>query len=88
MDPWQPATGTKSLDLNGFGPGGIEQTFATKLNASYVVEFSLSGNPGTHDEYPNGDASPSNKTLTVHATGGLRRHTTSTWPRRRIASPT
>ena len=51
---WQNAEGTTSLDLNGFGQGGIEQTFETKLNATYVVEFSLSGNPGTNEQYPNG----------------------------------
>ena len=36
----------------------------------YVVQFSLSGNPGTVEESSNGFESPSNKTLTVDATGG------------------
>ena len=67
---WQNAHGTKSLDLNGFGPGGIEQTFETKLGATYVVLFSLSGNPGTCELYPNGECSDPVKTMTVSATGG------------------
>ena len=53
--------GTKSVDLNGFGPGAIEQTFATTINSTYVVQFWMSGNPGTHEQYPNGDASPADQ---------------------------
>jgi len=66
---WPAADGTQSVDLNGFGQGGVQQTFATTVNSNYVVEFWMSGNPGTHEEFPNGDASPSAKTMTVSATG-------------------
>jgi choice-of-anchor C domain-containing protein len=67
---WQNAEGTKSLDLNGFGPGGIEQTFPTTIGATYVVTFSMSGNPGDCVQFNNGVCSPTNKTMTVNATGG------------------
>jgi choice-of-anchor C domain-containing protein len=69
-DLWQTEDGAMSLDLNGFGPGGIKQSFATTLNNDYVVHFWMSGNPGTHAQFPNGDASPDEKTMTVQATGG------------------
>jgi choice-of-anchor C domain-containing protein len=65
-DLWVAQDGHKSIDLNGFGQGGITQTFATTINSTYVVQFYLSGNPGTHAQYPNGDASPTTKTLTVN----------------------
>ena len=64
---WQAFAGTKSIDLNGFNAGGIKQTFPTTAGATYVVTFALSGNPGDIVQYPNGNASPSKKTLTVQA---------------------
>jgi choice-of-anchor C domain-containing protein len=67
-DLWVAQDGTKSVDLNGFGQGGITQTFATTFNNTYVVHFWLSGNPGTHDQYPNGAWSPVVKTLTLNGT--------------------
>ena len=67
----RPPTATKSLDLNGFGPGGIEQTFATTINSTYCRPVLAVRQPGQpRRSIPNGDASPSNKTMTVSATGG------------------
>ena len=43
---WQTADGTYSLDMNGFHPGGVQQTFATIAGVQYTVGFSLSKNPG------------------------------------------
>ena len=43
---WQASEGTYSLDLNGFHPGYIEQTFTTIAGLEYAVSFDLSGNPG------------------------------------------
>jgi choice-of-anchor C domain-containing protein len=57
---WTPQDGTKSLDLNGFEPGAIAQTLVTDVNGTYAVKFYLAGNP---------DCGPSDKTLTVGATG-------------------
>ena len=42
---WQAANGTRSLDLDGAGAGGIAQTFDTVPGQSYVVTFRLAGNP-------------------------------------------
>ncbi|MBD1833028.1 choice-of-anchor C family protein [Cyanobacteria bacterium FACHB-472] len=42
---WQAANGDRSLDLDGAGAGGIAQTFDTVPGESYVVTFSLAGNP-------------------------------------------
>jgi choice-of-anchor C domain-containing protein len=66
---WPAQAGSQSLDLNGFGPGAIAQTIPTVINATYVVQFYMSGNPGTHEQFPNGDASPVVKTMTVTANG-------------------
>jgi choice-of-anchor C domain-containing protein len=43
---WQTAEGIWSVDLNGFVPGGIAQTFATTPGAKYEVTYDLTGNPG------------------------------------------
>jgi choice-of-anchor C domain-containing protein len=67
---WPAQAGSQSLDLNGFGPGAIEQAIPTVINATYVVQFYLAGNPGTHDQFPNGAASPNVKTMTVTANLG------------------
>jgi choice-of-anchor C domain-containing protein len=59
---WQAAEGTKSIDLDGDEgtPGAMSQTFATSVNATYVVSYALSGNP---------DAGPANKTMTIDVGG-------------------
>jgi choice-of-anchor C domain-containing protein len=69
---WQAQDGTMSVDLNGFGQGGIEQTFATNVGSTYAVQFWMSGNPGDCVTYATDPAwcSLSNKTMTVNATGG------------------
>jgi len=42
---WQnPLPGQGSVDLDGFNPGGIQQTF-TAPAGNYTLDFSLSGNP-------------------------------------------
>ena len=43
---WTAADGTRSLDMNGDHPGAISQTIGTQPGASYLVRFSLAGNPG------------------------------------------
>jgi len=62
---WQPADGTYSLDMNGFHPGGVQQTFATVAGAQYTVGFSLSKNPGNADH----------ATLHVSAAGAVQDYT-------------
>ena len=69
---WSAEDGSFSLDLDGTEPGAISQTFDTAPNATYHVQFYLSGNPDPNS-YCGGAAncvSPSNKTLTVTANGG------------------
>lgn len=39
--------GQQSLDLNGFSPGTIVQTFATTPGTSYTLTFEYGNNPGT-----------------------------------------
>jgi choice-of-anchor C domain-containing protein len=70
-DLWPTADGSYSVDLNGWGQGGVEQTFATNVNSTYAVQFFMSGNPGDCVTYNLDPAtcSPSNKTMTVSATG-------------------
>ena len=51
-------TAPRASTSTASGTGGIEQTFATKLNATYVVQFSLSGNPGTLEQHSNGVLQP------------------------------
>ena len=71
---WQAEDGSFSLDLDGTQPGAISQTFATMPNATYFVQFYLSGNPdpNSYCQYaadPTTCPSPSDKTLTVTANG-------------------
>src|SRR5262249_31338272 len=43
---WPAAEGKRSIDLHGSpGLGGLSQAFATKPGRSYLVTFSLAGNP-------------------------------------------
>jgi len=51
---WTAANGTKSIDLNGLGPGTISQTFDTVAGQAYDVKFMLAGNS---------DGTPQVKTL-------------------------
>jgi choice-of-anchor C domain-containing protein len=41
---WQPASGSRSIDLSGNGPGAIEQTIPTVPGKKYRVTYSLAGN--------------------------------------------
>jgi choice-of-anchor C domain-containing protein len=54
---WQPGAGNYSLDLNGNGVGGISQSFATTVGATYHVSFDMAGNP---------DGGGTDKTITVN----------------------
>ncbi|MGA9776120.1 MAG: choice-of-anchor C family protein, partial [Candidatus Dormiibacterota bacterium] len=54
------ASTTNSLDMNGNGPGTIQQNFSTTAGATYSVSFYLSGNP---------DGAPTTKILDVTASG-------------------
>jgi choice-of-anchor C domain-containing protein len=61
---WPAAAGSKSLDMNGGGPGAISQVLATTIGKTYVVTFALSANPaGPAAVYA----------LTVGATGAASR---------------
>jgi choice-of-anchor C domain-containing protein len=42
---WMPASGSFSLDLNGNSAASISQSFATQVGQTYVVSFSMAGNP-------------------------------------------
>lgn len=42
---WQPYEGDQSLDLNNFGGGAIEQSFATEVGRSYSLTFAYANNP-------------------------------------------
>lgn len=55
---WTASDGTNSVDMNGFFPGSISQSFSTIPGVQYTVHFDLAGNPG----YPQGV-----KTLEVSA---------------------
>jgi choice-of-anchor C domain-containing protein len=59
---WPAANGSMSIDLDGAEDtaGAISQTFDTVTNATYVVTFDMSGNPGNPAVDPN-------KTMTVAA---------------------
>ncbi len=58
---WVAADGSRSLDLNGFVAGGIEQTFDTISGQTYQVTFAMAGNPY---------AGPTIKTMVVDQFGG------------------
>lgn len=58
---WSSFHGTKSVDMNAVAPGALSQQLTTAVNNTYVVGFSLAGNP---------TCAPATKTLAVSATGG------------------
>ncbi len=58
---WQASDGKRSLDLNGNpGPGGVQQSIATIIGQTYLVQFDMAGNP---------DGAPAIKQLLVSAVG-------------------
>lgn len=57
---WQAAQGDRSVDVCGDGPGVIEQPIATVAGHTYILTFSLAGNP---------EGLPTVKELQVSATG-------------------
>lgn len=57
---WTAQNGSRSIDLNGNGQGGIQQTFDTIDGILYNVSFWLAGNP---------DGAPITKSVIVSATG-------------------
>ena len=47
VEHWQDAEGNFSLDLNASrGAGGVTQSIATEVGASYTLRFAMSANPG------------------------------------------
>ncbi|PKW16197.1 choice-of-anchor C domain-containing protein [Saccharopolyspora spinosa] len=42
---WQAAEGDQSVDLNGTNAGAVSQTFTTVPGTTYMVTYSLAGNP-------------------------------------------
>src|SRR5689334_20305884 len=66
----QAAQGTRSLGLPGstraISSGGVSQTFSTQPGASYLVTFSLSGNPLTASSV---ESAQPVKTMRVSAAG-------------------
>jgi choice-of-anchor C domain-containing protein len=42
---WPPHDGLQSLDLDGFSPGTISQSFGTIVGQTYVAEYQVSANP-------------------------------------------
>ena len=66
---WTAADGTKSIDLNGFGPGAHR---ADHRDDGRQHVLSCSASSIGQEQFPNGDASPSIKTLTVERHGDRR----------------
>jgi len=58
---WTASNGSRSIDLNGLGPGSISQTFDTDAGQAYEVKFMLAGNS---------DGPPQMKTLVGDAGQG------------------
>ncbi len=42
---WTASEGARSVDLDGFAPGGIAQSFATEIGCEYLVTFDMAGSP-------------------------------------------
>lgn len=58
---WQPGEGNRSVDLNGSGVGGVEQSVAGfDIGTAYLLTFLMSGNP---------DGAPVVKNLRVTISG-------------------
>jgi choice-of-anchor C domain-containing protein len=66
---WMASDGTRSVDLSGNAPGGIQQTFATTAGLTYSVLFDLAGNP---------EGPPVLKTAEVSAAGKVQDFTFNT----------
>jgi choice-of-anchor C domain-containing protein len=66
---WNASEGRNSVDLNGFNPGSVSQSFSTIPGVLYTVTFDLAGNPGN----PQGV-----KTLDVSAASDLTHYSFST----------
>ena len=85
---WQPAQGTQSLDLSGAASGSVTQQVATTAGTSYILKWSMAGNPvcgqkvKTMDVFWNGALADSLKFNTTNHTqasmGWVRRHITVT----------
>jgi choice-of-anchor C domain-containing protein len=44
LEAWTAASGSQSLDLNGYQPGSIYQDIATMPEATYYLSFAMAGN--------------------------------------------
>ena len=62
---WVPSDGIRSIDLNGSGPGAINQTFDTVPGTEYTVLFDMAGNTHSIRIY----------TMKVSAAGQSREYT-------------
>jgi choice-of-anchor C domain-containing protein len=47
---WNADEGSRSIDLNAYGPGSISQKFETEPGQTYDVKFAMSGNPAAQVE--------------------------------------
>lgn len=62
---WSPAyEGIRALDINGYGPGAISQSFQTQLGQIYTVSYAYSRNP----------AGAQNPAKAVVSVGGVTRN--------------
>ncbi len=66
---WPASEGIRSIDLNGLEAGSVSQTLSTVVGATYAVTFDLSGNPDSRSDQNDPYYSPSNKVVSVDATG-------------------
>ncbi len=67
---WVASDLQRSIDLNGLTTGSISQTLTTVAGGKYNVTFDLSGNPDSRSDVNDPYYSPSNKQVTINATGG------------------
>ncbi len=73
---WEASDGQYSLDLSGWGPGAISQSFDTVEGQPYVVLFDLAGNP----EGPPSAPDPKMMSVTVGWYGAARGYAFTTGP--------
>jgi choice-of-anchor C domain-containing protein len=63
---WSAAAGSHSIDMDGYSPGAISQTFDTVVGKTYTVLFDIAGNP---DPSQSGYVASQPKSLQVSAAG-------------------
>ena len=71
LTEWSPAyEGTRALDINGFGPGAISQSFATQDNRFYMVSYSYSRNSAGAQDPALATITAPGQVIEVSATNG------------------